>query len=934
MPLILSPQKNKLKMKKLFTLIALGLSSAAFAQSGNITGKVYDVNGIPLPGAHITLTESEYHTLSNLEGAYKLIDVEAGKYEFQVSFVGYENFTDSIEILADQTIENIVKLKVSANELDMVYVTATQSGQAISLSNQKNNINVTNVVSADQTSKFPDMNAGETVRRLPGITIQNDQGEARNIIIRGVSPALNNVQVNGERIPSAEGDNRNVQMDLIPADMIQSIEVSKTITPDMQGDAIGGTVNLVTRASNEGQRLSLTGGSGVSMFNNEPIWNGAIVYGNRFFDNKLGAIVSGSIYDVDYGSDNVEFEWDYDGDNPEDSVYVAEEQIRQYYVRRLRKSATATLDYQFNPANSIYFKGIYSNRKDWENRYRLVYKDMGYLEGGTTEAEVERQTKGGSSDNDNRRLENQTMWNTQLGGQHIVGTWEIDWKASRAVASEERPNERYIQFVSGEVLPVNVNMTDPSFVVTNPINYGLTEGELMEVDEISEENQFTQEENWVARLDLTKTLSQGDFSSEIKMGGRYTDKTKERNNTYTEYSDLSGDYDNMALLPSGDLVNITNPNFYAGSQYVAGNFASADMLGSLDLNDPNLFEAEDKPGEYMPVNYTANEQISAGYAMLKQGLGQKWSMIAGVRYEHTNIDYTGYSYNDDTEEASPTQGTSSYGNWLPSVHFRFQPKKNTVLRAAWSNTLARPNYYDLVPYEEILPEDYEVALGNPALEATTSMNLDFMAEQYFKSLGIISGGVFFKSIDNFIYTQTFDTLLTVDGVEEEYEAVTPVNGATAEIYGAELSLQRSLDFIPGKIWKHISLFANYTYTHSVADGIEGREDGQPLEGTAKNMVNGSLAYDNNKFQLRVSLNYTSDYVDEFGKEAFYDRYYDSQMFVDVNASYNVGQKWNIFMAATNLTNQPLRYYQGAAARTMQMEYYGPRLTAGVKLNVF
>lgn len=138
------------------------------------------------------------------------------------------------------------------------------NSQAKALNTQRNKINVTNIVSTDQIGKFPDANIGDAMRRIPGITMQVDQGESRNIIVRGLAPQLNSVTLNGSRIPSAEGDNRNVQMDLIPSDMIQTIEVNKAVTPDMDGDALGGSVNLITRSSPQKFRLSATAGSGVN----------------------------------------------------------------------------------------------------------------------------------------------------------------------------------------------------------------------------------------------------------------------------------------------------------------------------------------------------------------------------------------------------------------------------------------------------------------------------------------------------------------------------------------------------------------------------------------------------------------------------------------------------------------------------------------------
>src|SRR5690606_37844237 len=158
-------------------------------------------------------------------------------------------------------------------------------GQAKALNQQRNNANITNIISSDQVGRFPDANIGDALKRVPRITMQNDQGEARNIIVRGLSPELNSVTINGDRIPSPEGDNRNVQMDLIPFDMISTIEVNKTLTPDMDADAIGGSVNLITRAVPNRERISATLSGGYAPIRDKGLYNGAFIYGNRFVDN-------------------------------------------------------------------------------------------------------------------------------------------------------------------------------------------------------------------------------------------------------------------------------------------------------------------------------------------------------------------------------------------------------------------------------------------------------------------------------------------------------------------------------------------------------------------------------------------------------------------------------------------------------------------------
>ncbi len=908
------------------------MTIAAFAQTTTLVGVVSDQDGLPMPGAAVKLEGTSLVSISDLNGQYGLQGIPLGTYTVVVEYMGFEDFKEEVNLNSETRQTLSIQMQPQTTELGEVVVTSTISGQAKANEVQKNKIGVSNVVSADQMGKFPDSNIGESVRRIPGITIQNDQGEARNIIIRGMAPQLNSVMINGERIPSAEGDNRSIQMDLIPADMIQTVEVSKTITPDMDADAIGGGVNLVTSIAPEKTRLSIMGATGLALFNNTPIWNGSVLYGDRFADNKLGVVVSASYFNVDYGSDNVEFDWNYDGATEGENPFVEEQQIRQYYVQRIRQSVSTSLDYQLAPGHTLFLKGIYNNRNDYENRYRLRYKDMTYDPAGTTTAVIERETKGGSADVKNRRLEDQRMWNFQLQGNHLFGNLDMKWSVSRSQASEERPDERYISYESNTDIPVTMDLSDTRFPNAVADNYDDTQGSLLEIDGITEERQYTTEDDLNARLDFTLPLNRtGKFANSLSFGGRYRGKDKKRENNFFEYEDLTGNYD---VFTNSQVIkeDITNPDYLAGSQYRTGQFASAEFLGGLDLQNGNLFSEEVKYDEFVAGNYTATEVITAGYVMLDQKV-DKLEILAGLRVENTSLTNSGFSYNEDNDEISENKGDQNYTNYLPSIHLKYPVNKNFTARAAWTNTLARPNYFDLVPYAIIVPDDNEVEFGNPNLNATTSMNFDLMVDYYTGVAGLISGGVFYKQLDNFVYTNSFDTTLVVGGVSDVYRAVRPRNGATADVVGVEVAFQRNMDFIPGKFWQYMNIYANYTYTNTSAKGIEGREDDLPLEGTAGNMINGSLGYDNGKVQVRVSVNYTTDYIDEYGGEAFFDRYYDEQFFLDVNASYFITPKINIFASATNLTNQPLRYYQGIQDRTMQMEYYQARLNLGVKWNL-
>jgi len=911
-----------------FVLLCLGLffSSALIGQTAAITGSIYDENNLPMPGAAITIEGLNLGTSSDLNGNFTLVNVPVSTKEIKVSFIGYATQNISVNLVEGETQYLNVYLKPSPNELGVVTVVGTfKRGQAKAISVQKNNTNITNVVSSDQVGRFPDANIGDAMRRIPGVTMQNDQGEARDIIIRGMAPQLNSVMVNGERVPSAEGDNRRIQMDLIPADMIQTIEVNKSVTPDMDADAIGGAVNLVTRAAPGNQRISITAASGVNLLSQEPIWTGAFVYGNRFMDNKLGLVVSGSYNDHDFGSDNVEAEWVEDDAG---RVFMEDYQLRSYQVRRVRRSISANLDYKINQNNTLYFKSIYNWRDDWENRFRYRVTDIEFDEGlGTFVGEAERETKGGlNSDRiQNRRLEDQRMWNYQLQGEHLwFNVLKVDWSANLAQASEERPNERYIVFKSDDVYPVQLN-SDARFPIATPTNAGQFALGNLEFDELTEEYQYTFERDNNYRLDFELPLvSEGKYQSVLKFGGRYRGKRKERDNNFFEYDPINGiDPNNIGS------VDMTDDGYLVGEQYEAGNFADPEYLGSLNLNDASLFDEESKPDEFAPGNYTANENISAGYVMITQNFGPKLSAIAGLRMENTAIDYTGNRYIDSTDAVEAVSATQNYTNVLPGLHLRYAQTDNSVFRFSVNQTLARPNYFDLVPFQEIITDDEEINLGNSRLEAAVATNLDLNYEYYFKSIGLLSGGVFYKSIDNFIYSSVRDSLVS----GEEYDITQPKNGGNAQVLGAEIAYQRNFDFIPGEFWRNMNLYVNYTYTQSEVSGVEGRADGLSLEGTAGNMFNFSLSYESDKFLVRGSLNYASDYIDEYGGEAFEDRYYDQQLFVDFNASYAVKPYLRVFVEGINLTNTPLRFYQGIPDRTMQVEYYNARINLGVKIDL-
>lgn len=930
-------------------LLCMFFPLSLFAQQSVVKIKVKDEDNLNLPGASVRLQPGNYGGITNQNGELLLAAVPAGPYTLAISYIGYAPVSKQVSVAADGADITEMLLSQATTGSEVVVIGDRLKGQAKALTQQKNNFNITNIVSADQIGRFPDANVGDAMKRIPGITMQNDQGEARNIIIRGLAPELNSVTMNGDRIPSAEGDNRRVQMDLIPSDMIQTIEVNKTLLPDMDADAIGGSVNLVTRAAPNGFRLSATGSAIYNPIREKMGYNGSFIVGDRLAKGKLGLLLNGSINSNRYGSDDVEAVWKEDDFG---NVYTEEMEIRKYMVDRTRRSLGATIDYNFNNRHSLIFKSQYNWRDDWENRFRYTATDIEPEYDGNDNiidytGEVRRETKGGLNSNriKNRRLEDQRAQLYNLRGDHLLGKVKMDWSVGYSRASEKRPHERYISFRAEDVA-IGVDIDNPRF----PLATDAVGPNGYELREITEQFQDQYETETSARVNFKLPVQFiKDRSGNIKFGARLRAKRKVRDNNFFEYSPTALTEDFYSDLTSVPKVIHLGNGFNPGSKYVPGIFVDPAFLGGLNLANTADFSPEDIPAEYLAANFRASETILAGYAMWDQAVTGKLSFIAGLRVEATNSKYRGNIVEDEENFLGSTQVKNNYVNFLPHLSARYDVSKNTILRAAWTNSIARPNYYDLVPYFDVRPGDDELLVGNADLKASRANNFDLMIEHYFKSIGVLSAGAFYKSVDQFIYVYR-DEQFTNAKFAAAYPDITPNpipggtswtyfeprNGDNVQVYGFEVGIQRQLDFLPGAL-KGLGVLLNYTYTKSKAKGVYNsdgdlRED-LPLPGTAPHMFNASLSFENKKFLARVSFNFTDSYIDELGGDNFEDRYYFRQMFLDANASYAVTSKIRVFAEANNLTNQSLRYFQGISSRTMQDEYYQARFNLGVKFDL-
>lgn len=898
---------------------------------GTITGRVTDsATGDFLPGANVLIRGTSFGAATNMRGEYRIFNVPLGTFTVVVSYIGYDDHTADVTVTASQRqVTHDVALSMGAVQADVIVVEGIREGQMKALSQQRTAPNIKNVVADEQMQRFPDLNTAEVLQRIPAVSVTRDQGEGRYVLVRGTEARLNAVAINGERIASPEGEERFVGLDAISAAQVSAIEVTKAITPDMDADVIGGAVNLVTRSAFDSEKpiFRISAGSGYGDLMGKPLYQGDFVFARRLGANQnIGLTVSGNYYQSNRGSDNTEMEWgDEDDVDDNELPWVLQDlQLRDYIVKRDRYGVTANLDYRPNDNNKFFLRGMFNRRDDLEQRRRFrIRPDKGdYIDATTiTEAAMERELKD--------RLEKQTIYNVSMGGEHLIGNSTLDYTLSYSYAEESKPDETDPAFELNEDVDLTLDLSDrdtPKYTITNlPSGYE-HDADNWEFDEVVYENKGNTDKDIMASINLKVPYLLGDNSGELKFGGKIHLKNKKRTNTTWEYG-WEGDDD---LLMSQFLADDEDMNFMDGAYRVGPSVDPDKFREFFQANKDGLFEGEINHEDTDAENYTADESVYAGYGMTTLNFGNLM-LLGGVRMELTKIDYTGnevlFDDEGDYDRTDEITNDDSYSHFLPMLHMRYRVTPRTNFRLAFTSGLSRPNYYDLVPYKIILTEDEEMVMGNPALKPTTAYGIDFMGEHYFQGIGIISGGFFYKSLDNIIYRSFLEQ---EGGLYDGYETEQPVNGENATLYGFEINWQQQFTSLPGFL-SGFGIYANYSYTKSNAN-LADRED-IDLPGQSGNVGNLALSYEKYGFSARFGINYHGKYIDAVGEDPEEDIYYDDRLQFDISASQQIVEGLQVYFEAINLSNKPLRYYMGSDDRPIQREFYSWWMHAGIKYSL-
>lgn len=915
--------------------LAFALLAPAIANARDISGTVTDQDGIrALQGTQVRIVELNRVAEAGRGGTFRFVDVPEGTYTLEATYIGAEPTRTEVTVAKTGT----TTARLTVGQPGDIIVVGQSASLSSSLSRQRAADGVENVITRDAVGQFPDQNVAEALRRVPGVNILNDQGEGRFVSVRGLDPELNAASINGTRLPAPESDTRSVALDVIAAELIESIEIKKSLTPDMDGDTIGASVeiNTVSAFDRKKDLLSLKIEGSYNNYAEALTPKASLDFSTRLTDS-FGIAGGISYYKRRFETDNIE---GADWSEANGIVYAKELQYRDYDVTRERLGGSLSLDWRASDTTKLYARGIYSQFSDHEYRGDVTLIMSGKpranspADGATFSSadgriEVRRRMKD--------RLEEQKVKSLTVGGNTDTGPWAFSYSAALAQASETengsvdptRFRSRFSGSGANEVL-VNFDYSDirrPLFstggnsaLFNNPASYQLNKLELTDLSR-------SRDNEWTVQGDVSREFAVGEGTLTMQAGVKSRWRNKSHDLNVKVYDGFSGKY-SLADVMGGQTYRIQDlgplPGHTAPTEFF---WANQDRF-ALSSVDTAIDSASS--------DYAIDEDVLASYVLSRLETG-KLRAIGGLRMERTHNDIRAFVTHSDGKDVTitPNRITRSYTDWLPSLTLRFQPERDVVLRLAGYKSLVRPKLSNLAP-RVIVNEDEEAEFGNPNLKPYRAWSLDASAEWYFGNNSSITAGAFWKSIDDFVVTVRDSRPGTVYGVPYR-RADTFTNGETAKVKGIELSYAQRFTFLPAPL-DGLLLNANYTYTDAsgtVYDG-ENLTDPRriPLPASSKHTFNLVLGYEKGPVSFRAAGTYRDRYLDELGGAANEDRYVDQHFQLDLSAKYQIKKGVRLFADWVNVTDAPYYAYQNyaGAKRLLQYEKYSWTAKFGISAN--
>jgi len=889
------------------------------AKPGSIVGFVKDKdNNKTLPYATVVLKSTNQKVITDVNGYFVIDNVKAGTAALQVNYIGYHPAEYNVQVEDGKITKTELVLEGRSNDMKGITINGIRRGEAIALSNMRNADNIKYVLSEEQIERFPDATVGEAMQRVPGIAMDYSYGLPRNIIIRGLDQSMGSVTLNGNRLPSTQTNSRDIDLNGILSSTVEAIEVNKTLTPDMDADGTAGSVNIISKTPKEGQQqIQAKGSFGNNFLLGKQNIDGSFTYSKRH--NKWGYL-AGVNYSKTYrGEDRVQKDYDTYTINGEDRVLLSNLELEGTDLKRENLGLQAELDFFPTAKTQIYVRGSYNKFYELQTRGTKSYSIGGY----TDINNVEDVTIGSSG---TPRDYNRDLTSISIGAKTDFNNWKgnVDFTFSSGLYDQPLYYEGYFTY-SG--LSAGLDVSDPRAPQFNFGSTGVNNAANYTTNYYTNRHQIAHDKDGQGSFNLQRTF---DLSTKnkfvFKFGGRYKYKEDDHTRSYYQYTLKTG-----SLSLSDYLGNYSRTKYFDGKYDLSGAIADGYKMEQYYQNNRSLFTENVTYNRQNtdPDSYSGSETLAAGYAMGKLTLDQL-DIIAGLRYERTGFNYKGNIVSFDNTgnyvSTNKVNTKSSFDGLFPSLNLKYALDQRTNFRAAVTKSLSRPGYYDLVPWQEVEPRRKRMKIGNPDLDQATSVNADLLFEHYLKSLGLISGGVFYKNIDNYIY----ESIYTQQGGQfDQYQVTQTINGANAHVYGYEVAWQQQLTFLPGFL-NGFGVYGNFTQIQSKfkVPGVISERTVR-LPSMRPKVGNASLSYEKYGFSGRLSLNFYATFISELADTQANDLMEKGRSQLDFSASQRISKHFSVFMGISNINNAQIMLDYGDG-RPNDHKYYSTWANIGFK----
>jgi TonB-dependent receptor len=761
--------------KQLLILSMLLMLSGSILGQSTLHGIVADSSTHEaLIGANVVLVGTSQGSATNLDGEYKIPNIAEGTYQIKVSYVGYETKIISLSFKGDKAVELFIQLSTRRIEGKTIVVTAQAQGQLSAINEQLSSNNLVNVVSADKMKELPDANIAESIGRLPGISLQRNAGEAYAVVVRGLSPKYNQISIEGVPMSSTNYYDRGVDLSLLSDDLIKGVEVSKTLRPDMDADALGGTVNLTLKTAQAGLHYDIKGTGAYnnlrSDYNNYKFSGGA---SNRFFDDEIGVQIQGNIEEKQLPSDQFNADYEtpaYDSKTKQFSVNTKDAILTETSTKRHRYGISLILDYTSDFVDLKFFN-VYDQKSD-SNITRT------------------NQTNFSNNSFTNQLIVNETKTQQRTHSLQALFKFadtELPVSLSYTKGEQHVPNQQEFDFLEsgvGTALPVSQRIYgEPSALIQtqgimDPFKTAAGIA-LTALNNLYESSTNLSDASYDAKVDWKVPFKFSDsFSGVLSAGGKYHETNREsdgfRDYYDVQYGGSAGRRINLIeAFPFLHGSDESNSSGIPAPYFVDPNYTRRSILGYPIGPGYSINKLSEMMNTIFPAwlpafyqdgvsshkqDYNDKEKTYAGYIMGEFNIGSDLTIVPGVRFQEENTDISAYHiFADDTQPIGinglPVWVDSKRDNpdWFPSVNIKYKATENIQILGAAYKSVSLPSYGDISPLVVLSDNSGELLFGNPLLKPSTAMNLDLGASLFSNDIGLFTVNGFYKEISDLIY---------------------------------------------------------------------------------------------------------------------------------------------------------------------------------------